>query len=309
MAIADGSRTRLALVAESVLGTTPTDPAFISAGYTDHTLNITRQYVRSNNKRPDRNVSSAVPVSGGAGGDINGELMHDAFTHALMESALFSTFSSDVMVNGVTQQSFTLESTYETGATDQYLRYVGQVVNSLEIQCAIDQIINVRFGMVGLNGSTDTAEITNATYAAVDTSEVLNSVAGFGNLTIGGVTGADLIDLTLNIDNGVDPRRALGSFGAISLRNGRCTVSGSMSVYFEDAALLGLFLNGTNTGLTFTLGQNTGEKYTFNIPQIKVTNLNLGDPGNDQDVVQQINFEAEFDSGIGGAIQITRNVT
>ncbi|MEM6902251.1 MAG: phage tail tube protein, partial [Pseudomonadota bacterium] len=105
MALPDGSLSQFALVEEATLGVTPADPAFEVANYTDHGLNITRNTITSNLKRPDRNVTDLVQVSGGAAGPINGELVHDAVTHKLLESVLFSTFSSDTMVNGVTMKS------------------------------------------------------------------------------------------------------------------------------------------------------------------------------------------------------------
>ena len=61
---------------------------------------------------------------------------------------MFGAWSSNVLVNGVTQSSFTLEKLFETGATDQYHRLTGAIPDSLSLSMAVNQIVTGSFGFV-----------------------------------------------------------------------------------------------------------------------------------------------------------------
>ena len=115
----DSSQTRLASIAEVTYGTTPSSPTFLEQRFTSEGLNANIENVVSNEIRADRNVSDLVQVGSSAGGPVAFELSYGSFEDWL-ESLMFSTWSSNVLKNGNTQKSFTLEKTFEGGATDQY---------------------------------------------------------------------------------------------------------------------------------------------------------------------------------------------
>ena len=90
------SETRLAYIAETAWGTTPTTPAFTNARFTGESLTPDLQTVVSNEIRPDRNVTDLIQVGQSAGGDVNFELSYGAFDDWL-ESVMYNTWSTNVL--------------------------------------------------------------------------------------------------------------------------------------------------------------------------------------------------------------------
>lgn len=99
------------VIEESAYGTTPATPAFQIVRMTSEALKHTRQNTSSNEIRSDRNTADLVQVAGGAEGPINMEFSYETFDDFL-ESFMYSTWSSDILKNGVTQKSFTIEKTF-----------------------------------------------------------------------------------------------------------------------------------------------------------------------------------------------------
>ena len=100
--MADGSRIRVSLVAESTYGTTPTSPAFLSLPITGHAMQDRVGYVQSNIINPDRNVEDMVRVTKSAGGTIPVELRHSVSLEAL-DRALLAIMSNSAFTAAATQ--------------------------------------------------------------------------------------------------------------------------------------------------------------------------------------------------------------
>jgi hypothetical protein len=67
-----------------------------------------------------------------------------------------------------------------------------------------------------------------------------------------------------------------------------------------------LFMAGTASDLSFTLGGDSDLNYAFSIPVLKFNDADISAGGNDQDVMAKMSFTALYDDGIGGTLQITR---
>ena len=100
--MADGSRIRVSLVAESTYGTTPTSPGFLSLPITGHAMQDRVGYVQSNIINPDRNVEDMVRVTKSAGGTIPVELRHSVSLEAL-DRALLAIMSNSAFTAAATQ--------------------------------------------------------------------------------------------------------------------------------------------------------------------------------------------------------------
>jgi hypothetical protein len=138
--MANASQTRLAYVAESTYGVTPATPTFQKLRYTAEGLGANIENVTSNEIRADRNVSDLIQVGSSAGGNVDFELSYGSYDDFL-ESLMFSTFSTNVLKNGVTEKSFTLEKTFETGATDQFHRFTGAIANGFNLSMTTGAIV------------------------------------------------------------------------------------------------------------------------------------------------------------------------
>lgn len=305
MTIAETSQTRLAIIAEATYGVTPATPAFRKLRYTGDSLKHNRGNITSNEIRPDRNVSDLIQVSGGAEGGINFELSYGAFDDVI-EAALCGAWASDVLVNGAVKKSFTLEKTFEQGATDTFIGYTGMVVNTMSLNIAAQEIVTGSFGFMGKGGYVSNAIIASATYTDSADNDVMSAGLNFSNLAITGGGSPNLTGLTLEINNNTRLQPVIGSIDSVGVGLGRCVITGTATMYFENKDAYELFLAGTATDLTFTLGGASDLNYIVTIPRLKFSDGDVPVGGNDQDVTLTLPFQALYDADLGGTIEIER---
>ncbi len=304
MAIAETSQTQLAIIAEATYGTTPSTPAFTKIRHTGESLKHNRGNVTSNEIRADRNVTDLIQVSGGAEGGFNFELSYGAFD-TLIEAVLCGKWTTNVVKNGATKRSFTIEKKYEQGTTDTYIGYTGMVANTLSLNVGVQEIVTGSFGFMGKGGYVDDAIITGATYTDATANDVMSAGLNFADLAITGAGSPKLTGLTLEINNNARMQPVVGSIDAVGVGLGRCVVTGSATMYFENKDAYELFLAGTATDLEFTLGGASDNKYQFSIPKLKFADGDVPIGGNDQDVILTLPFQGLYDSGIGATIEVT----
>lgn len=303
--MADTSQTRLAYIAESTFGTTPSTPAFTEARFTGEGLNANIETVTSNEIRPDRNVTDLVQVAQSASGAVNFELSYGSFD-AFLESLMFGEWATNVLKNGVTEKSFTLEKTFETGATDQFHRFTGAIANNMSLSMATSSIVTGSFDFLAAGFSSAQAIITGATYTGANTNPVINAATNFASLAMTGVTSPELTALDISITNNLTLEQVLGSLDARGITSGRFQATGTLTAYFENEELFELFLNGTGSDLTFKLGGASSLNYVFDLPNIKFNSAEVVAGGNDQPVLVNMAFTALYDSGEAASLKITR---
>jgi hypothetical protein len=271
--MADTSQTRLAYIAETTWGTTPATPAFTNARFTGEGLSPNIDNITSNEIREDRNVTDLIQVGQSSGGTVDFELSYGAFDDWL-ESVLYGTWATNVLINGNTENSFTIEKTFETGAT-------------------------------GKGASTDQAIITGATYTPGPSNPVINAATNFANLAITGVTSPEVTAINLNVTNNLRTQKVLGSLDARGIGTGRFEVTGDLTAYFENEELFDLYLNGTSADLSFKLGGASSLNYVFDMGTIKFETGEVLAGGNDQDLLAVMTFRDLFD-GVDNTLKITR---
>lgn len=300
----NSSQTRLAYVAESTYGTTPATPTLLVQRFVSESINANIENVVSNEIRADRNVSDLIQVGSSAGGAVDFELSYGSFDNWL-ESLMFSTWSTNVLKNGNTQKSFTIEKTFETGATDQYHRFTGCVANSLSLAIQAQQIVTGSFEFLAKGASSAQAAISGSSYTGANTNDVINAASNFASLAVTGLTSPELTALNLNITNNLRQQQVIGSVESRGIGTGRFEVSGDLTAYFENEELYELFLAGTATDLTFELGGASAKKYEFVIGNLKFETGEIIAGGNDQDVLANMTFRGLYD-GTDNTLQITR---
>lgn len=306
---ANASETRLAYVSESAWGTTPSTPGYQNLRYTGESLNVDTTNTTSNEIRADRNVSDLIKIGSGASGGINFELSYSTLDD-LLEGVFQSTWSSDVLKNGQTAKSFSLEKTIELGASDEYLRYTGMVPNTFSLDVTAGQIITGSVDFMGKGGATSASAISGSTYTSANTKGVMSAANDFASLSLDSLSPTPSIQtISLNINNNLRAQQAVGSVDAVGIGSGRFEVTGSLQAYFESKALYDNYLNATAGSLSFTLGSVTSEKYTISLPNIKLSSGRVVAGGNDQDVMTEINFQALYDTSGSPANNCTAILT
>jgi len=303
--MANASQTRLAYVVESTWGTTPATPSFQNARFVSESVNANIENIPSNEIRADRNTTDLIQVGSSAGGAIDFELSYGSFDDWL-ESVMYNTWSTNVLKNGSTEKSFTLEKTFETGATDQYHRFTGAVAGSMSLSMAVGAIVTGSVEFMAKGTTSAQAIITGATYTGTNSNDVINAASNFASLSMTGVTSPELTALDINITNNLRAQQVLGSIDARGIAEGRFEVTGSGTAYFENQEMFELFLAGTAADLSFKLGGASSKNYVFDLPNIKFGSVEVVAGGNDQDLLANFTFTALYDSGESASLKITR---
>lgn len=97
--IADGSKSVIRYVAETVAGTTPASPAMKIARFTDESLTTNYNSANSDEITTSRGISDSIPVSAERTGDINGHWSASTYDDWLT-SGLQNTWSTAVNATG-----------------------------------------------------------------------------------------------------------------------------------------------------------------------------------------------------------------
>lgn len=301
MAFAQGSRSQLVYVVESVFGTTPAIPAMITLPFNSHTLDLSKERVQGKEIRPDRMPRVDRHGNKTVSGDIVVEL-RDSDYDDFLESAFFSTFVANVMDIGTTPKYMTIED----GALDiaQYRPFTGCAVSTLNISASPNQMVMATFGIVGKTMGTMTATPLDAVPTDPIGGEPFDAYSGA--IQEGGVAIATLTGIDFSITNSLAPTFVIGSDVTPQLEYGWATVEGTVTAYFEDASLINKFINETETSLSFTADDPVGGgSYTFLIPRVKFNGASVP-VSNEQSRVITLPFVGLYDSVTGTNIRLTK---
>lgn len=309
--MANGSRHSMRYVAETVYGQTPATPAFKIIRHTGTTLGLSKESLQSEELRDDRQVADFRHGAYQVGGDINIELSYGSFDE-LLEAVLLGTWEVDSPVvgtdrlkAGVTRRSFTIERFFGDilAADKPYHRFTGVELNTLSLAINANAMITGSFGVLGQSMVTATTAIAGATYAPATTTSPLDSFTG--TLNEAGTPIAVITEISLSIENGLEARYVVGSKQSIRPSIGRSNVTGQVTAYFENSALLDKFINETESSIMFELPDGAGNKYTFTLPRIKYTG---GQPDVDGEgpITLAMPFQALLDSTTNTNIIIER---
>jgi len=301
MAFAQGSRSSLSYIVEATFGTTPAGN-FTNLPFSTHSLNLTKDRVAGNDIQADRMPRVDRHGNRQVAGDIAVDL-RDADYDDFLESALLNTFSTDALKVGVTPKFFSIED--YAADIDQARVFTGCSVSSMAISLAPNQMVTTTFSMVGkdmtISGTQKTQDAASgaAPFDAYSGDIAIGNVASSSAVAI--VTG---LDFTLN--NSFAPTFVIGDDSAPSLEYGRAEIEGTITAYFENAALITRFLNETESELEVSVNDPTGANaYTFLFPRIKINSADVGVDGPTSRIIS-MSFVALYDATEGTNLKITR---
>ena len=307
MPFSQGSRAGLSYVPEVTFGTTPLTPSLVQLPYTTHSLNLTKERVTGNDIQPDRMPRTDRHGNRTAAGDIVADLRKGDYD-LFLESAFFNTFATNVLKVGTTPKFFSIED----AATDiaQFRLFTGMSVSSLAVSIRPNQMVTGTFSMVGKNmaisgTSVDAVKTASSGNAPFDAYSGALSIGNAGStLTAAAiVTG---IDFTIN--NALAPTFVVGSSTTPQLEYGMATVEGTITAYFEDAALITRFLDETQTALQVIVDDPTGlSDYTWLFPRVKINGADVP-VDNPTSRIITMPFVALYDATEGTNLKLTRSV-
>ena len=302
MAFSQGSRSSLSLVTEATFGTTPAGD-FANLPFSTHSLNLTKDVLTGTDIEADRMPRVNRQGNRQVAGDIVVDL-RDGDYDLLLESAMLNTFATNVLKVGVAPKFFSIED--YAADIDQARLFTGMSVSTMGISLAPNQMVTTTFGMVGKDMTMSATEKTQTASSGAAPFDAYSGDISIGNVGApSAVAIVTALDFTLN--NSYAPTFVIGDDSAPSLEYGRAEVEGTMTAYFEDAALINRFLNETETAIQVSVDDPTGANaYTFDFPRVKINSADVGVDGPTSRMVN-MSFVALFDSTEATNLKITRS--
>lgn len=313
--MADGSRHTLYMVEEGTTkeshGVTPNTPAMATVRNTGVTLGLSKDSLQSEEIRGDRQIADFRLGANQVGGDINFEMSHLTFDSLILGALQASDWVDTNPVNakqkmakaGTTRRSFSMMRHFADITDKPYFLFKGVEINSMSLSFGANAMVTGTFSVLGKSQAVVEEAPTGTTYPAVTTSRAMDAFTGA--IKEGGSSIAVVTEASISIENSLNPRFVVGSKDGIYPENGRSNVTGSITAYFESAALVEKFINETPSSLILEAADTVGNKYQFEMPRIIYTG-GQPDVGGEGSIVLTMPFQAILDPTKQSNIIVTR---
>lgn len=312
----DTNRVTLYLLEESTWGTTPSNGAWKTLRSTGESLNFNITNTQSDEIRADRNVQDIIRTDANTSGDLNFELAYggeisSGVNHAfddLLEGLLCSDWSSDILKNGTTKKSYSVEKHFADATNGNFQTFKGNRVDGMSLNVSAGSIVTGSFSLQGKTMAIAEASASSGTPSAATTTEIINAVNNVGTLTEGGSSLTDsVMSISLNVTNNLRTNNEIGTLGAAAIGLGQFVVTGSMSAYFANKTLYNKFVQGTDSALSFRTSDAAGNYYDWSLPKIEYTSGSILAGSANADVMAELGFQAKYDASNTCSLKITRN--
>jgi len=313
MAGASNTEIQDAFIVEVTSGTTPATPSFTKSSFDTLTMTadprISESFPRAAFGQRLGIGRNGIAVAGSAAGKmIYGE--YDDFFSSLFQA----DWSTDVLVNGQSQISMSIEQAVPQGAGGAfgYTRFRGVEASTGQIALTAGSDATVSLDLIG-SGSDDASAsiISGATYAAATESDIIGSGADIGTIVMAGYTLDCMESLTVDFgisDKDEQPRISSDDSCGISRGVMRPELTGR---FYMEANFIDMYNAARSThtdfAVTVPIGSVTLKKYELYFPKCQF----VGNPietGESGPAFQTFRILPKYDSGIGGTSRLTRAV-
>ena len=205
----------------------------------------------------------------------------DGSTLTAQGTAAAATFSAPGKVTyvpstGHTDNSFTVEQWFSD--IQQSEVYTGMKVNSVGVSIPATGMTTVDFGFMG----KDLAQTGTTQYFTTPTAAGSTGIfAGVNGVVVyNGAPIAVITDASVNINSDMTDAVVLGSNSISDVFEGRVTVDGSVSVYFQDATFRDAFKDETEVSIVFALtasNDKAADFATIALPRVKLGSFTKAD--------------------------------
>ena len=238
----------------------------------------------------------------------NSITVNDIVGNAITEAAGATvTIGGSMIRNGVSPLSYTVQEDYLDATTPTRFVHSGVRVGSMSVNASVGSDLSGAFTLMGL--TTTSTTILSGTTTAPTNTDVLTSVSNIADIYIdNAVSGVSFSSLTLDANSSLRGQDAIGTLGHLGIALGTFVVSGSINLYFADAAEFNKFKANTTFSLSFRSQDAAGNAYIFTIPSMQYSSLDVNSTGLDTDIMSNANFTASIDVATNCMLQIDKIV-
>lgn len=299
--MARGSRATFQYIPEVTFGTTPGTPQMISLPVRSWTAPYTKNGFVVDDRRTDRQIADYR--FGRSQGALTLECLYRKTDFdTWLEAALMGTWSTNVLKAGTTVRSLSCEGGFPDIA--EYHVYKGVRVNSFKLGVGLEGPVQATFGCLYREMTRSGTEL-DASPTAASSNPAFDSFTG--SIEEGGATIAIVTGVEINLDNGMSPQNVVFDDRVTDFVEGKSTITGQLTAYFESAALITKFLGETASSLEFTLTDANAATHTFLIPRIFYTGADGFAPQGDGPIIATLPFQAVRDGTEASNITVTRS--
>lgn len=299
---------KLSIIPEVTYGTTPATPTFLEIPHTGSNLALAKNTMESGIISPTRQVTDVRHGNRQVGGDISCELLYGTFDE-MLAALLGGAWSSNVLVPGVTRKSFSVLRQFTdiagSGENFPFQLYKGVELNKLSLNITPESFVKADFSVFGRELALANTAPTDSTFTAAANRKPFDTFSG--SVLVNGDAVANITEIQLSIENGIQPRFVLFDDKSNEPKIGKCRVTGTLTLYFADSALLAAFNGGDKRSLEFVIEDPQSNSYTFELPSILGTGAQTDVQG-ESDIMIPFPFTAIYERGAGTpeSIKITR---
>jgi hypothetical protein len=208
--------------------------------------------------------------------------------------------------NGTTEHSYSIQRAFEGLSSSLYIVYTGCLVNGFSLTLRPAGVVSGSFDFIGMDSYSALTAVAIPAHAA--TNSPFDSFRGF--IKIGSNEVAVVTGLDIRVENGVAAQFAIGNDEAIGTAEGRCRVTGTVTMYFQDLTLYNSFINEEESEIYVMLedietGTTRGNRYYIRMPRVKFGTPSL--PVNDEGpIILSVPFTALRDEVEEKTIKIAK---
>lgn len=293
------NRAHLSFVAETTFGGTLAATALKQLRIVSESLGINKNVAHSGQMdQATRNRVDVIESSKSAAGSIECELSYTDFV-TLIQAAIGVAPAAPILAGSTYKNGNTLTTFYFEKLFADVSRVIGVygcAINEATFTFRANSPAMVSFGIVAQK-TASVGTTRGASYTAPATDAVMRSGIDVASLKVdGSPIAAACRSLTIKISNGIKPTENLTSDVPTAFQFGDIVVTGSMEVYFPDAAVYDLVEGSVSKSLEIKIGNAAGA-FTFNMPAVRFTGGTPPIAGQGQDVLLQIPFLAHQAAG------------
>lgn len=303
--MSEASAHKLSYSVETVRGTTDATPVFTSLPDTRTSIALAKDTLATERLTGDRFPASPRNGASTVAGDIPTDLSYNTY-NPFIESALQGTFnggSTNAAVAGTTRKSFSLLREFGDIAADQFLLYSGCEVNTWSLSAAANGLAKSTFSFIGRSAAAPATADPATSYVAASVTDPFDTFSG--EMKIDGVASCIVTDYTININNGLEPKYAVGCEGSEDPSVSQSVIDGSITVYLEDMTLYKKFINDTSLSLSLKLMDSNNDYLLIELPNCMISSGTQPDVTGDGAIMLPISFTAHYNAGISSHIKVT----
>ncbi|GBR18593.1 phage tail tube protein [Asaia spathodeae] len=292
--------TRIAFALEQQFGVTPSG-AYQAARFTGEGFRQQFQRVRPEEINDIPEASQAVTTQINVSGTLSGALSFGTYDD-LLAGVLGGDWQDDTAHNADLVKCWTV---IERLGESWFVRN-GGFIRQAQLSFSQGGFAQVSFDMA-FKGETRQGTSPAASLLPAPTGDVIDTVKGFGGLTIGGVKPEGCVrDFKVSLQrNGADIDYGMGHADGCGIRPGEMLATGSMQIFFRNYELYDRFFNAQQGAITVIVRDGLGQGYEMTFLNASLQNPQINAGGKNQSVVASFNIEGNPQPG-GGTFSIRR---